>query len=157
MPVASNNAFIEVDSFQTAKEGQMVCGDIFLCRKIQEEDRVVAVLSDGLGSGIKASVLANLTATMALKYTSSFMDIKRSAETIMSTLPICSVRKISYSTFTIVDLDGSGLTRTVEYDNPPFLLLRDGREEPVERTEIALKAIVDSFSPETMDEDAGRE
>jgi hypothetical protein len=135
----NSDSFIEVDSCQTAKEGQLVCGDVFLCRKIKEEDRVVAVLSDGLGSGIKASVLANLTAAMALKYTSSFMDIKRSAETIMNTLPICSVRKISYSTFTIVDLNGSGQARIVEYDNPPFVLLRDGCEEPVERTEIALE------------------
>jgi hypothetical protein len=132
-------SFIEVDCFQTAKHGQLVSGDVFLCQKIKEEDRVIAVLSDGLGSGVKASVLANLTASMALKYTSSFMDIKRSAETIMNTLPICSVRKISYSTFTIVDLHGSGQARIIEYDNPPFLLIRDGREEPVESTEIALE------------------
>lgn len=57
----------------------------------------------------------------------------------MNTLPICSVRKISYSTFTIVDLHGSGQTRIIEYDNPPFLLLRDGHEEPVKRTEITLE------------------
>jgi hypothetical protein len=139
MASPNSGGFIEVDSCQAAKQGQLVCGDVFLCRKIKEEDRVVAVLSDGLGSGIKASVLANLTATMALKYTSSFMDIKQSAETIMNTLPICSVRKISYSTFTIVDLHGSGQTRIIEYDNPPFVLLRGGKEEPVERSEIALE------------------
>jgi hypothetical protein len=139
--MASRNSrgFIEVDCRQTAKHGQYVSGDVFLCQKIKEEDRVIAVLSDGLGSGIKASVLANLTASMALKYTSSFMDIKRSAETIMNTLPICSVRKISYATFTIVDLHGSGKARIIEYDNPPFLLIRDGRREPVESVEIALE------------------
>jgi hypothetical protein len=133
-----SRSFIEVDHCQTAKHGQLVSGDIFLCQKIKEEDRVVAVLSDGLGSGIKASVLANLTATMALKYTSSFRDVKRSAETIMNTLPICRVRKISYSTFTIVDLHGSGKTRIIEYDNPRFVLIRDGHEEPVESAAIAL-------------------
>jgi hypothetical protein len=76
---------------------------------------------------------------MALEYASSSMDVKRSAETIMNTLPICSVRKISYSTFTIVDIDGAGETRIIEYDNPRFLLLRDGREEPVAADEIALE------------------
>jgi hypothetical protein len=133
-----SRSFMEVDDCQTAKHGQLVSGDVVLCQKFKEEDRVIAVLSDGLGSGIKASVLANLTATMALKYTSSFTDIKRSAETIMNTLPICSVRRISYSTFTIVDLYGSGRARIIEYDNPPFLLMRGTREEPVERREIAL-------------------
>ena len=140
MATLTSRSYIEVDHFQTAKHGQLVSGDVFVCQKIKEEDRVIAVLSDGLGSGIKASVLANLTATMALKYTSSFMDIKRSAETIMNTLPICSVRKISYSTFTIVDLHGSGEVRIIEYDNPPFLPVRDGREEAVESTTIALEA-----------------
>jgi hypothetical protein len=139
MASRSSGSYIEVDHCRAPKRGQLVSGDVFMCQKIKEEDRVIAVLSDGLGSGIKASVLATLTATMALKYTSSFMDIRRSAEAIMNTLPICSVRKISYSTFTIVDLHGSGEVRVIEYDNPPFLLIRDGREEPVNYTEIALE------------------
>jgi hypothetical protein len=140
MASRNSRSYIEVDHCQAAKHGQLVSGDVFLCQKIKEEERAIAVLSDGLGSGIKASVLANLTATMALKYTSSFMDIKRSAETIMNTLPICSARKISYSTFTIVDLHGSGSVRIIEYDNPPFLLVRESREVPVESSQIALES-----------------
>jgi hypothetical protein len=54
----------------------------------------------------------------------------------METLPICSVRKISYSTFTIVDIEGSGETRIIEFDNPPCLLIRDGRVAPLERAEL---------------------
>ena len=131
MPGTNSGGFIELDHSQSAKHGQVVSGDVFLCQKIHEEDRVIAVLSDGLGSGIKAGVLANLTATMALKYTAAFMDVKRSAETIMSTLPVCSVRKISYSTFTIVDLEGTGDARVIEFDNPSFVLLRGSRAEPV--------------------------
>jgi hypothetical protein len=134
----NSGGFIEIDHAQSAKHGQMVSGDVFLCQKTREEDRVIAVLSDGLGSGIKASVLANLTATMALKYTAAFMDVKRSAETIMNTLPVCSVRKISYSTFTIVDLHGTGDARIIEYDNPSFVLIRDGQQEPVACESIAV-------------------
>ncbi|HWR52114.1 MAG TPA: SpoIIE family protein phosphatase [Bryobacteraceae bacterium] len=130
--------YVDVDSWQIAKRGQFVAGDVFLCQKIKEEDRTLAVLSDGLGSGIKASVLATLTATMALKYTAGFMDIKKSAETIMDTLPICSVRKISYSTFTILDMEGSGHARLIEYDNPPCLLIRNGAVTALDRTPIAL-------------------
>ena len=97
-------SFIEVDSCQRAKHGQLISGDVFLSQKVKQEGRVVSVLSDGLGSGVKASVLASMTATMALKFAASAMDIRRSAEIIMDTLPICSVRKISYSTFTVVDM-----------------------------------------------------
>jgi hypothetical protein len=126
MPGRRRRCFVDVESSHAAKRGQFVSGDVFLCQKIREEDRTLAVLSDGLGSGIKASVLATLTATMAMKYTAGFSDIKRSAETIMDTLPICSIRKISYSTFTIVDVEGSGNARIIEYDNPPYVLMRNG-------------------------------
>jgi hypothetical protein len=132
-------SFVDVDSWQTPKRGQLTPGDVFLCQKLKEEDRTLAVLSDGLGSGIKANVLATLTATMAMKYVSGYTDIMRSAETIMDTLPICSVRKISYSTFTIADVESSGETRIIEYDNPPFLLLRNGRAVPPPKRPIALR------------------
>ncbi|HMK56308.1 MAG TPA: SpoIIE family protein phosphatase [Dissulfurispiraceae bacterium] len=130
--------FLEVDHYHMAKNGQFVSGDVFLSRKIKEEGRVVSVLSDGLGSGIKASVLATLTATMALKYTSSSIDIRSSAEIIMDTLPICSVRNISYSTFTIVDIDHAGKTRIIEHGNPPYIFIRSGRETEVEKQVIEL-------------------
>jgi hypothetical protein len=116
-----------------------VSGDVFLSRKIKEEGRIVSVLSDGLGSGVKASVLANLTATMAVRYTSAFVDVRRSAKTIMDTLPICEKRKISYSTFTIVDLDGDGKTRVIEHGNPPLVLLRGQQPLPLQRVRITLE------------------
>jgi len=68
----------------------------------------------------KASVLATITATMALKFAASAMDTLKSAEIIMDTLPICSVRKISYSTFTVVDIATTGETRIIEHGNPSF-------------------------------------
>jgi serine phosphatase RsbU (regulator of sigma subunit) len=117
-------SFIEVDSCQRAKSGQLISGDVFLSQTVKQEGRIVTVLSDGLGSGVKASVLASMTATMALKFAVSAMDIRRSAEIIMDTLPICSVRKISYSTFTVVDMASTGETRIIEHGNPPFLLIR---------------------------------
>jgi hypothetical protein len=137
---SGTQAFIEVDYCQVAKERQLIGGDVFLSQKLRDEDRVVAVLSDGLGSGVKANVLATLTATMAMKYTASnAMDTMRSAETIMNTLPICSVRKISYSTFTIVDIDATGKTRIIEHGNPSFLLLRPDGEPEIRQTNHQLK------------------
>jgi hypothetical protein len=133
---AQGENFIEVDFCQRAKHGQLISGDVFLSEKVKEEGRIVSVLSDGLGSGVKASVLATMTATMALKFTASAMDIRRSAEVIMDTLPICSVRKISYSTFTVVDISGRGQTRIIEHGNPPFLLVRPDGERSFEKTEV---------------------
>jgi Stage II sporulation protein E (SpoIIE) len=133
---ASEENFIEVDYCQRAKHGQLIAGDVFLTEKVKEEGRIVSVLSDGLGSGVKASVLASMTATMALKFAVSPMDIRKSAEIIMDTLPICSVRKISYSTFTVVDMARSGQTRIIEHGNPSFLLIRREGEACIEKTEV---------------------
>ena len=129
-------SYIEVDSCQRAKSGQMISGDVFLSEKVKQDGRVVSVLADGLGSGVKASVLATITATMALKFTASAMDICKSAEIIMDTLPVCSVRQISYSTFTIVDMASTGETRIIEHGNPPFLLIRPSGELKIEKTAL---------------------
>jgi hypothetical protein len=133
---ASEENFIEVDYCQRAKHGQLISGDVFLTEKVKEEGRIVSVLTDGLGSGVKASVLATMTATMALKFSTSLMDIRKSAEIIMDTLPICSVRKISYSTFTVVDMARGGRTRIIEHGNPSFLLIRPEGEAHIEKTEV---------------------
>jgi hypothetical protein len=130
--------FLDIDYYQHCKHKQNIAGDVFMTHKIKEENRVIAVLSDGLGSGVKASVLATLTATMAIKYISNYMDVRETAEVIMDTLPVCSERKISYSTFTIVDINNAGHARVIEHGNPPYVLLRGGESVPVEKTPIHL-------------------
>jgi hypothetical protein len=137
--MTENDHFIEVAHWQHRKHGQAVHGDVFLSHRIKEEERVISVLSDGLGSGVKANVLASLTATMAAKYIENYTDVKQTAEVIMDTLPVCSVRKISYSTFTIVDVAASGHTRVVEHGNPPYLLLRGCRVIDVPKQVVTLE------------------
>lgn len=135
--------FLDIDHYQYCKDGQYVAGDVFLTHRIKEENRVISVLSDGLGSGIKASVLATLTATMAMKYTSSYADVRETAEVIMDTLPVCKVRKISYSTFTIIDVNSSGHARIIEHGNPNYILLRGIEAVTVKRKPIQLEKWLD--------------
>lgn len=116
--------YIEVNSQQRNHDGERICGDVFLYRYIKEEDRVIAVLSDGMGHGVKANILATLTSTMAMNFTIEHKEVDTIAEIIMNTLPVCSERKISYSTFTIVDIESSGKTNILEYDNPSTIILR---------------------------------
>ena len=121
------NFYIEVNSRQRNTDEERICGDVFLNKYIKEEDRIIAVLSDGMGHGVKANILATLTATMALSFTREHKEVDRIAEIIMNTLPVCSERKIAYSTFTIVDIESSGKTNILEYDNPPTIILRGSR------------------------------
>ena len=138
-----NNIFIDVDYAQIYKHGQKIGGDVFLLSRNPENNQIVATLSDGLGSGVKANVLASLTAHMAHKLSVSPIDLNHSAKIIMDTLPVCKERKISYSTFTIADIrykenNEDIEVNLVEYDNPPSLRFKGS--EPVywtrEKTEL---------------------
>lgn len=138
-----NDIFIEVDCFQKNKAGNIVCGDSFMSQRLQDEDRIISVLSDGLGSGIKASVLSTMTATMAMNYTAMNESILQTALSIINTLPQDLVRKISYSTFCILDIDCFGHTKVIEYESPAVCLFRHGQfieiskqKIPVEREDL---------------------
>ncbi len=117
--------YLEVECQQRNKKDQSICGDVFMSRKLKNEGRTILVLSDGLGSGIKANVLATLTSSMLLNYMKVNKDVRKAAEVIMKTLPICSKRKAGYSTFTIVEIECDGNTRIISYDNPDCLIIRE--------------------------------
>ncbi len=141
--IKENEIFIEVDCFQKNKAGNIVCGDSFMSQRLQDEDRIISVLSDGLGSGIKACVLSTMTATMAMNYTAMNESILQTALSIINTLPQDMVRKISYSTFCIFDIDCFGNTKVIEYESPDVCLFRRGefieipkKKIPVEREDL---------------------
>jgi len=119
---------VEVGFYQTFHHGEHICGDVFLSKRIPEENRVLCVLSDGMGSGVKANVLATLTATIALNLSIEHKDAKTIAEIIMKALPVCSERNISYATYTIVDVNSDTDEVTIlEYDNPQTIVMRSYR------------------------------
>lgn len=123
----AENIFVEAGSFQLNKSGNIACGDTILLHKFPKEERCIAVLSDGLGSGIKANVLSVMTASMAMNFSIKREPIMRTSRTIMDALPVDRRRNISYSTFTIIDIDEEGDTQIMEFDNPPSLLVRQGK------------------------------
>lgn len=122
--MATADYFIEIAHRNIQKAGQEVCGDVFLSRKLYDEGRTISVLSDGLGSGIKANILATLTASMALNFTVEHQPPERTSQAIRDALPIDQDRKISYATFSIVDIEYDNETSIVEYGNPPFIVFR---------------------------------
>ncbi len=135
-----NNYYVEVGYQQKNHGKERICGDVFLSRRIKEEKRIITVLSDGMGHGVKANILATLTASMAMNFTREHKDVKRIAETIMNTLPVCSQRKISYSTFTAIDIDLNTETSILEYDNPGAFLMRGSSPLEAEWTCLILSS-----------------
>jgi len=119
---------VEVGFYQMYHHGEHIGGDVFLSKRIPEENRVLCVLSDGMGSGVKANVLATLTATIALNLSIEHKHAQTIADIIMKALPVCSERKISYATYTIIDVNSdTNEVSILEYDNPQTIVMRGYR------------------------------
>ena len=131
--------FIEIDYFQKKKKGETAAGDVFLAQKSPSGNRMIATLSDGLGSGIKANVLASLTATMISKFALMDIPAARAAEIIINSLPVRSEMGLAYATFTLVDVRRDMSARIIEYDNPPIVILRDNATLELEKARLPIE------------------
>lgn len=119
------NVFMESGFASVHKYGEELCGDRVFT--VSDDESSIIVLSDGLGSGVKANILATLTAKIISTMMANGMPVDDCVETIAHTLPVCSVRNVAYSTFTILKVDKTGEAYLVQYDNPRAILLRDGK------------------------------
>ncbi len=115
--------------------GEELCGDHVDITE-QDDNSAVIVLADGLGSGVKASILSTLTSKIISTMMAEGLSVEDCVETIAATLPICSVRGVAYSTFTIIHLINNETAELIQYDNPLAILLRDGENYDYPKTEM---------------------
>ncbi len=115
--------------------GEQLCGDHVDIVE-QGDNSIVIVLADGLGSGVKASILSTLTSKIISTMMSEGLSIEDCVSTIAATLPICSVRGVAYSTFTIINIIDNQTAELIQYDNPKIILFRDGKYYDYPTTEI---------------------
>ena len=115
--------------------GEQLCGDHVDVVE-QDDNSTVIVLADGLGSGVKASILSTLTSKIISTMMAEGLTLEDCVETIAQTLPICSVRGVAYSTFTILHLVDNREMELIQYDNPLVILLRDGKNYDYPKTEM---------------------
>ena len=118
-------------------DGEQLCGDHVDVVE-QGENSTVMVLADGLGSGVKASILSTLTSKIISTMMAEGLTLEDCVQTIAQTLPICSVRGVAYSTFTILHLVDNREMEVIQYDNPLVILLRDGKNVDYPKTEMTI-------------------
>lgn len=115
--------------------GEELCGDHVDIVE-PSEDSTVIVLSDGLGSGVKASILSTLTSKIISTMLAEGLSLEECVETIAATLPVCSVRGVAYSTFTIIHLKNNQTAELIQYDNPHAIIIRDEKNWDYPKTEM---------------------
>ena len=104
--------------------GEQLCGDHVDIVE-PDENSTVIVLSDGLGSGVKASILSTLTSKIFSTMLAAGLPLEECVEAVAQTLPVCSVRGVAYSTFTIIHLKNNETAEIIQYDNPQVILIRN--------------------------------
>ena len=117
--------------------GEQLCGDHVDIAE-QEDGSTVIVLADGLGSGVKASILSTLTSKIISTMLAAGLSLEECVETIAATLPVCSVRGVAYSTFTILRIIQNRTAEVIQYDNPHVILLRNGANWDYPRQEMSI-------------------
>jgi len=115
--------------------GEQLCGDHVDIVE-PSDDSMVIVLSDGLGSGVKASILSTLTSKIISTMLAKGLSLEECVETIAATLPVCSVRGVAYSTFTIIHLKNNQVAELIQYDNPHAIIIRDEQVWDYPKTEM---------------------
>ena len=132
-----NNLCTEIGYHSLFKHGEQLCGDNVEVVE-QGENSFVMVLADGLGSGVKANILATLTSKIISTMMAANMSIEDCVSTIASTLPVCEVRKVAYSTFTIIRVVDNEEAEIIQYDNPFVIFMRDGKSVDYPRTAVEI-------------------
>ena len=132
-----NNLCIDIGYKSINHYGEELCGDHIEIVE-QDENSSVIVLADGLGSGVKASILSTLTSKIISTMMAAGLPIDECVSTIAATLPVCSQRGVAYSTFTIMHLIDNERIEIIQYDNPHVIMIRDGQNYEYSMTEIVL-------------------
>ena len=130
-----NNLCADIGWKSINHEGEQLCGDHVDIIE-QNENSTVLVLADGLGSGVKASILSTLTSKIISTMMAEGLPLEECVSTIAATLPICSVRGVAYSTFTIIHIIDNETAEIMQYDNPLVVLLRNGENYDYPKTEL---------------------
>lgn len=121
-----NNLCADIGYRSLIKYGEELCGDNI--QVIEKDDgSTIIVLADGLGSGVKANILSTLTSKILSTMMAQGMKVEDCVETMAQTLPVCSVRGVAYSTFTIIYIRDNDEADIIQYDNPDVILLRNGQ------------------------------
>ncbi len=123
--------FVDTAYNSIIKYGEELCGDHV--EQVNLPDSKILVLSDGLGSGVKANILATLTSKIAATMLKEGATLEDTIDTIVHTLPVCSERKLAYSTFTIIKVYNDGNVYTAEFDNPSIFLIKKGESYNIEK------------------------
>ncbi|WP_270303561.1 SpoIIE family protein phosphatase [Baileyella intestinalis] len=116
---------------------EQLCGDHVDIVEQGPNSRVV-VLADGLGSGVKASILSTLTSKIISTMMAEGLSLEECVRTIIATLPVNKDHGVAYSTFTIIHIIENETAEVIQFENPQVIMIRDNKVFEYETIETVI-------------------
>jgi hypothetical protein len=111
-------------SAQACKRRMLVCGDL-----VAEERSAVSatfVVLDGIGSGLKANVAAQLFSSRLLSLLRHDFSTREACARLMATMHSVRTQDVLFAAFSLVKVSNSGAAVIMSYEMPPPLLFESG-------------------------------
>jgi hypothetical protein len=139
--------YIHSDIFavQTPKKPGQPCGDAW--GSFRDEQATTIVLSDGLGSGVKAHIAATMCVSRIIGLISSGMTVREAFAAVSSTMDRVWGTGEPFAVFTIARILNNGQTTVLSYEMPPPILINKSYAQVLrDRVYTQEKAIVHESS-----------
>jgi hypothetical protein len=124
--------YLESGYTSLSKKGEELCGD--KVETASDGDYTTVALADGLGSGVKANILATLTSKILCTMVANGIELEECISAVIQTLPVCKVRGVAYATFSVAYANTRGRGRLFEFDNPAAIYVHEGKCLDFDRT-----------------------
>lgn len=106
----------EVETAQSEKKAGAPCGDV--CYVERTPTGTTIILSDGLGSGVKANIAATMCVARLKELMRCGFSMRRAFTNVATTMNQAAKEDLHYAVFTIVKILNDGVTSILSYDMP---------------------------------------
>lgn len=112
---------VEIDISQTPKKPGAVCGDSVLSFRTTES--TVILLADGIGSGIKANIYANMAISRLEKLLESGFSLRHAFSSLVRTMHDSRGTDMPYAVFTVCRILNNGEATVLAYEMPEAIFV----------------------------------
>ena len=131
-----NYKHIEINYAQHSKKPGDPPGDIVIYERFYAS--TVVIVSDGLGSGIKANISATMAGARLIELIKRGFSIFDAVKSVVSTMHDAKQKDLPYAVFTVVNILNDGVASILSYEMPPPVFIVNKYAAPLRERSFAL-------------------
>ncbi|MFZ5952978.1 MAG: SpoIIE family protein phosphatase [Candidatus Rifleibacteriota bacterium] len=127
---------VEINTAQSSKKKNAVCGDAFTF--VRKPEATYILLSDGIGSGIKANVYAGMTINRLKTLIESGLSLRGAFAGLVKTMHTARGTDLPYAVFSVIQILKNGETTILAYEMPEGIFVGHRSATPLRKRDYAL-------------------